>query len=1103
MSKSRSLKLILLLLSLIFHGVMGSTKCNLELIQSFRLQGVQYSVSDQMKICPTVFERCCSIFDELSILKYWNDFAETRLRILAQKSYLGFKTIALYSQQLNKFSETDIIVNYVDYRWMRFFHRNVENNAVNPRLNRRLMNLQFNAFLPGRGMVTKFVPRPGQVSFIMRVIVNARARAALMMYIAALARVAASHFENYENFQQWLLTESTINFRRLNKKSPENRRLLLQSFKKVMARELIQQKRNLEKRFENVVGELNKSEFGKTQITILQANYQGKFVQLLDRMKLFMNDLKLDDDTKRYFRQVRKSKEDISKELGAIELMLGGSIKKDRKLADQTNSNPTQDQIGEIYTQKTSRIGDSTEKKLNDSVSNKKVQRQKTRSDRVVKKNKKVNQVQHQSLQTRDARVKVVRHQTSLKKKHAKRRLQTDEQDEEDANAADHPHQSEPEVTQEDNPRWVVWAESIAPRFMRMYTRLMAFQLNLPNPNRIVQIPEVTLPLNLNHMVLRTRTTRRNFMRSLMITNIPKISFCFMIQDEFEAFNHGELLAEIAIYYSTNKEIMGLKKTVYCAVCDANTNRNFIKEFGLIIYEEEFCMDLIDTYQNYLMWKHVKLVRYFDLIYQYTSCLESDGRVTHFPYRSFLDRYKRRVDFFRRCLELASNRSESFMAACHFVCTDFKIQGVSQIWDADVRLIQNMLFLLFNFLRQQNFVPEDQIKAFQLLLETDLTFDDSSTLFSREVNFIPAPENPDDDHDPEDKRKKRELKDDSIKAYEKDIADLTISLKDLEIKADRNLNDQDKKIQNDEKRIKLAKVLQKAEKIKREFNSMPDDLEFNPISGVRPDMSSQSQKKGKRTAKGKRVKSVLKAAHITKVVSDLKGVPRKTKKVETSEEQLIKQMNQKSRKTKLVGRKLQEISKKPKRFTQLTIVAEPGFNANEIYEKRDKVYEVEHFRSFYTTAGLAFNPIRINNYLDFHNANITDLLLQKYRGIQSERISITALSAYLKIGEAIIEDFSRDLFVPILQMYGKTKGMAYQLDYQEEPLADEYLENNGDLVDGEKEVDDPEEDSDVDIENATLILEPGIQATFQLKDKNNKDWDEKLGIHIIQKEKKE
>ena len=1102
MSKSQSLKLILPLLSLIFQGVMGSTKCNLDLIQSFRLQGVQYSVSDQMKVCPNVFERCCSIFDEVSILKYWNDFAEIRLRILAQKSYLGFKTIALYSQQLNKFSETDIIVNYVDYRWMRFFHRNVENNAVNPRLNRRLMNLQFNAFLPGRGMVTKFVPRPGQVSFIMRAIVDAKARVALMMYMAALARVAASKFEHYENFQQWLMTESTINSRRLNKKSPENRRLLLQSFKKVMARELIQQKRNLEKRFENVVGELNKSEFGKTQITVLQTNYQGKFLQLLDRMKLFMNDLKLDDDTKRYFRQVRKSKEDISKELGAIELMLGGSIKKDRKLADQTNSNPTQDQIGASNTQKTSRIGDSTERKLNDFVS-KKVKRQKTRSDQVVKKNKKVNQVHHQSLQTRDSRVKVVQHQTSLKKKHAKRRLQTDERNEEGVTAANHRGQSEPKVTEEDNPRWVVWAESIAPRYMRMYNHLNAFELNLPKPNRIVKIPEVTLPLNINHMVLRTRTTRRNFMRSLMITNIPKISFCFMIRDEFKAFNHGELLAEIAIYYSTNKEIMGLKKTVYCAICDANTNRNFIKEFGLIIYEEEFCMDLIDTYQNYLMWKHVKLVGYFDLVYQYTSCLESDGRVTHFPYRSFLDRYKRRVDFFRRCLELASNRSQTFMAACHFVCTDFKIQGVSQIWDADVRLIQNMLFLLLNFLRQQNFVPEDQIKAFQLLLETDLTYDDSSTLFSREVNFIPAPENPDDDHDPEDKRKRRELKVDSMKAYEKEIAGLTISLKDLEIKADRNLNDQDQKIQTDEKRIKLAQVLQKAEKIKREFNSMPDDLEFNPISGVRPDMRSQSKRKGQKTAKGKRVKPGLKAAHITKVESDLKAVSRKTKKVETSEEQLIEQMNQKSRKRKLVGRKLQENSKKPKRFTHLTIVAEPGFNTNEIFEKRHKVYEVEHFRSFYTTAGSAFNPIRINNYLDFRNANITDLLLQKYRGVQSERITITALTAYLKIGEATIQDFSRDLFVPILQFYGKTKGVAYQLDYQEVPLADEYLENNGDLVDGKKEDEDPEEDSDVDIEKETLILEPGAQDNLQLKDKNNKDWDKKLGIYIIQKEKKE
>lgn len=51
-------------------------KCNVPMMNRFRLAGTDYSVYQPMKICPLVVDRCCSVADEILIQQMWNSHSK-------------------------------------------------------------------------------------------------------------------------------------------------------------------------------------------------------------------------------------------------------------------------------------------------------------------------------------------------------------------------------------------------------------------------------------------------------------------------------------------------------------------------------------------------------------------------------------------------------------------------------------------------------------------------------------------------------------------------------------------------------------------------------------------------------------------------------------------------------------------------------------------------------------------------------------------------------------------------------------------------------------------------------------------------------------------
>ena len=86
MKKTRStLKLTMMLFFLIcissqmdnpLEDLENRKKCDRVLMQSFKLEGMKFPHKPQeISICPMIDENCCTVMDELTILKYWNEFS--------------------------------------------------------------------------------------------------------------------------------------------------------------------------------------------------------------------------------------------------------------------------------------------------------------------------------------------------------------------------------------------------------------------------------------------------------------------------------------------------------------------------------------------------------------------------------------------------------------------------------------------------------------------------------------------------------------------------------------------------------------------------------------------------------------------------------------------------------------------------------------------------------------------------------------------------------------------------------------------------------------------------------------------------------------------
>ena len=152
------------------------------------------------------------------------------------------------------------------------------------------------------------------------------------------------------------------------------------------------------------------------------------------------------------------------------------------------------------------------------------------------------------------------------------------------------------------------------------------------------------------------------------------------------------------------KKMIELKKTAYCIVCDKNLSHFVKRKNKSVTFSHDFCGKLISRFSKYLEWKNVTLVNYQNKLFQYLQCYLTDGKAEKFPYKFFGGDQIKNRNKVKDCLSASGNHQTS---ACENVCTKFNLFNYSEVFDGEKETIDRMYNNILNTIRIFGFRFED------------------------------------------------------------------------------------------------------------------------------------------------------------------------------------------------------------------------------------------------------------------------------------------------------------------------------------------------------------------------------------------------------------
>ena len=119
----RSIGLIVLLaLSLLLRPVrLKRQKCDQVLMRNFKLTGMRYPVTDEpLHICKNVTANCCTIFDELTIVKLWKDYSFPRIKHFASTLLILYANIFEFQTYISEMNYKSVSGKLVMREWIPY-----------------------------------------------------------------------------------------------------------------------------------------------------------------------------------------------------------------------------------------------------------------------------------------------------------------------------------------------------------------------------------------------------------------------------------------------------------------------------------------------------------------------------------------------------------------------------------------------------------------------------------------------------------------------------------------------------------------------------------------------------------------------------------------------------------------------------------------------------------------------------------------------------------------------------------------------------------------------------------------------------------------------
>lgn len=216
---------------------------------------------------------------------------------------------------------------------------------------------------------------------------------------------------------------------------------------------------------------------------------------------------------------------------------------------------------------------------------------------------------------------------------------------------------------------------------------------NLPDMRRgLPAFPELTS----SKVVCNYRTQR--LYKYFMMVNSIKHRFCSKAHNNvlrLEELNMGVYLPKLRDEALT---LFNTKRSLYCGVCDALTQKFFNYEHKIVYYSEDFCRNLINTHMDYIKFNNIIFVEYADEVLQYLDCVSSRPEEIEVPFKNIFHKLKKRIVFFNRCFNNV-NRT-GFMKHCHFICSKYNINGMHAFIEGDIHNAYLLYLRIVEFVRE-------------------------------------------------------------------------------------------------------------------------------------------------------------------------------------------------------------------------------------------------------------------------------------------------------------------------------------------------------------------------------------------------------------------
>lgn len=194
--------------------------------------------------------------------------------------------------------------------------------------------------------------------------------------------------------------------------------------------------------------------------------------------------------------------------------------------------------------------------------------------------------------------------------------------------------------------------------------------------------------------------TRNTIYRRFYIVNEQKYRYCDNMLWALKKINLQDFINYIPNVHQSLVQFGGLRKSLYCAICDFTTQKNIDFKNKVVYYNQDFCEAYIWQFSEYFRWKDILFVEYLNFLFQTINCFDSKGEVVRFPFQTIVDQNFRKAFFYQRCFD--SINTADWFKYCHFICKEFKLDTLSKLIEGDIAFLKEIASAIVSFLRKQN-----------------------------------------------------------------------------------------------------------------------------------------------------------------------------------------------------------------------------------------------------------------------------------------------------------------------------------------------------------------------------------------------------------------